>query len=228
MTEPISAEPISVDVWSDVACPWCYIGKRRFELALAEFQKQPGAPPVAVTFHSFELNPGFPVDFKGSQADYFERMRGIPAARFAEMQKRVVDLAAAIGLAYDMDAVRMTNTVKAHQLLHFAKAYGKQAEMKERVMRAYFMEGRHLGRSEELAALAADIGLDREAAKRSLDADEYLPAVRADQNLAMRYGIEGVPFYILANKYALSGAQDPALFLRALLTVAAEHQKPLA
>ena len=219
---------IAIDVWSDVACPWCFIGKRRLELALAEFAKTTDAPPVALTYHSFELNPGFPVDFDGSQTDYFERMRGIPAAQFAPMQKRVVALAAAIGLDYDMDAVRMTNTVKAHQLLHFAKAHGKQAEMKERVMRAYFMEGRHLGRVAELASLAGEIGLDPSAAARSLETDEYLPAVHADQQLAMRYGIQGVPFYVLANKYGISGAQDPALFLKALQAVAKERQSPAA
>jgi predicted DsbA family dithiol-disulfide isomerase len=222
----VSEQPLAVDVWSDVACPWCYIGKRRFELALAEYRKMPSAVPVAVTFHSFELNPGFPVDFEGSQTDYFERLRGIPAAQFAKMQERVIALAAAVGLDYDMDAVRMTNTVKAHQLIHFAKAHGKQAEMKERLMRAYFMEGRHLGRIPELASLAAEIGLDPTAAARSLETDEYLPAVRADQELAMRYGIQGVPFYVLANKYGLSGAQDPALFLKALQTIAAERKQP--
>ncbi|MCC6983196.1 MAG: DsbA family oxidoreductase [Bauldia sp.] len=216
-------QPITIDVWSDVACPWCYIGKRRLELALAEFAKTPGAPRVALTFHSFELNPGFPVDFEGSQTDYFERLRGIPAAQFAQMQERVIGLAAALGLDYDMDAVRMTNTVKAHELVHFARAHGKQAEMKERLMRAYFMEGRHLGRVAELAALAAEIGLDPSAAARSLETDEYLSAVRADQELAMRYGIQGVPFYVLDNKYGISGAQDPALFLKALQTVAKER-----
>ena len=132
-------------------------------------------------------------------------------------------IAAEVGLDYDYDALQHTNTVKAHQLLHFAKAQGKQIEMKERLLRAYFVEGKHVGRTEDLADLAAEVGLDRDAALRSLESDEYLDAVHADQEQAMRYGIRGVPFFVIDGKYGVSGAQAPETFAQALKQVQDEH-----
>jgi predicted DsbA family dithiol-disulfide isomerase len=139
------------------------------------------------------------------------------------MLERVSGIARSVGLDYDFDALQHTNTVKAHQLLHYAKAHGKQIEMKERLLRAYFVEGRHIGRGADLAELAAEIGLDADDVLRSLGSDEYLAAVRADQQQAIDYGINGVPFYIVDGRYGMSGAQDPSAFVEILEKALAEQ-----
>ena len=210
------SDVIKVDVWSDIACPWCYIGKRKFELGAEGFD-------VEVEYHSFELSPDTPVDFDGSAADFLAKHKGMPIEQVRPMLAQVTAIAADVGLDYDYDALQQTNTVKAHQLLHFAKAQGKQIEMKERLLRAYFVEGRHVGRTEDLADLAAEIGLDRDEALRSLESGEYLEAVHADQEQAMRYGIRGVPFFVIDGKYGVSGAQAPETFAQALKQVQDEH-----
>ena len=209
---------IKVDIWSDIACPWCYIGKRKFEAGVAAF-----GGDVEVEYHSVELAPDTPVDFAGSEIDFLVKHKGMPAAQVKPMLDHVAGIAAEVGLDYDFDALQHTKTVKAHQLLHYAKQHGKQVETKERLLRAYFVEGRHVGRDADLADLAAEIGLDREAALRSLQNDEYLADVRADQDQAIQYGIRGVPFYVVDGKYGVSGAQSPETFTGVLTKVAEER-----
>jgi len=213
------AEPLKIDIWSDVACPWCYIGKRRFEAGAAE-----AGVPVEVEYHSFELSPDTPVDFEGSAADHLAE-KGYPVEALEGMLKRVTDIAATLDLHYDYDAVKHTNTVKAHQLLHYAKLRGRQLEMKERLLSAYFVEGRHVGHVDDLADLAAEVGLDRDDVIRSLEADEHLADVREDQAVARDFGIQGVPFFVIDRTYGISGAQESATFAEALRQVAAEKQK---
>lgn len=210
------SEPIKIDIWSDIACPWCYIGKRKFETAV----EQSGVD-VKIEYHSFELSPDTPVDFEGSEVDFLARHKGIPAERVNDMLDRVTGIAASVGLNYDFDALQHTNTVKAHQLLHFAKLRGLQLEMKERLLKAYFEEGRHVGRVQDLADLAAEIGLDRDEVVRSLDSDEHLADVHEDQKVARDFGIQGVPFFVIDRKYGVSGAQDSATFAQILTEVAA-------
>lgn len=209
--------PIKVDVWSDVACPWCFIGKRKFEVGQAE-----SGVPVEVEYHSFQLDPTTPVDYEGTHEEYLTG-RGFPAGRVAEMDARVIGIAESVGLHYDFDVLQHTNTVKAHQLLHFAKAQGRQLEMKERLLAAYFEQGRHVGRDEDLADLAAESGLDREEALQALRDDRYLADVRADEALARELGIQGVPFFVFQGKYGVSGAQDAATFAQVLQQVASEQ-----
>ena len=216
-------DAVKVDVWSDLACPWCYIGKRNLEAGIARFASANGNPPVEVEYHSFELAPDTPIDFDGSEVDYLMQIKGIDRGAATAMLERVTRIAADAGLAYDMPSVKHTRTVKAHQLVHYAKERGKQAEAKERLLRAYFMEGRHIGRDEELADLAGELGLDREDVLRSLAADEHLQAVRDDQQQALAYGIHGVPFFVLDRRYGLSGAQPPESFAAALEQVAEER-----
>jgi len=211
------SEAIKVDVWSDIACPWCYIGKRRFERGAQRF-----GGDVEVEYHSFELSPDTPVDFEGSEIDFLAGHKGLPPERVTEMLARVTGIAEQLGLHYDYDALQHTNTVKAHQLLHYAKAHGRQLEMKERLLKAYFTEGRHLGRDAELADLAAEIGLDREDVLRSLAGDEYLAAVREDERTAAEYGINGVPFFVIEGRYGVSGAQDEATFESVLRQISEE------
>ncbi len=192
--------------------PWGYIGKRNLESGLAAASTDDDAPVVEVVFHSYELAPDTPVDFDGGETDYLAHHKGIPAEQAREMLDRVTGVAADAGLEYRFDKLKHTNTVKAHQLLHFAKAEGKQPELTERLMSAYFTEGRHLGRDDELVALAADAGLDPEAARDALVSERYLDDVRADQAQAQAYGINGVPFFVIDGKYGVSGAQPAEAF----------------
>jgi len=220
---------ITVDVWSDIACPWCYIGKRNLEAGIRAFQAQHPGEEVAVTYHSFELSPDTPVDFEGSEQDFLVQRKGMRPEQVAQMLERVTGVAAAAGLDYRFDDVRHTNTRKAHELLHHAAAADAQAEAAERLMHAYFTEGRHLGRPEVLADIAAEAGLDRDDALRSLTAGEHAPAVEADVQQAMRLGIDGVPYAVLDRRFGLSGAQPPEVFAEALeRTLAARAGTPPA
>ncbi|WP_020172372.1 DsbA family protein [Gordonia polyisoprenivorans] len=218
--ELLVSSTIPVDVWSDIACPWCYIGKRKFEAGLAESGL---ADRVTVTYHSFELAPDTPVDFDGTEVDFLVGHKGMPRDQVGQMLAQVTAIAAEAGLTYDFDALQHTNTLKAHELLHFAKAQGRQLDMAERLFRAYFTEGRHVGRAADLADLAADIGLDRAAALRALTDGTYADAVAADIAQARAYGISGVPFFVIDGRYGLSGAQSPETFADALRTVARER-----
>jgi predicted DsbA family dithiol-disulfide isomerase len=208
--------PIRVDIWSDVACPWCYIGKRNLEAGMISFTASDQAMPIEITYHSFELAPDTPVEYQGSEIDFLMNHRGVSTAQAVAMIARVVGIARDAGLAYDYDALQHTNTIKAHQLLHYAKERGLQPEMKERLLSAYFTEGRHVGRVKELADLAAEIGLDRADVTRSLSEDEYLDAVGADMAQARAYGINGVPFFVIDERYGISGAQPPMVFTEVL------------
>jgi predicted DsbA family dithiol-disulfide isomerase len=212
------SEPIKVDIWSDVQCPWCYIGKRKFEAAVAGFDGE-----VEVEYHSFELSPDTPVDFDGSPKDYLAKRKGMDPAQVDQMLAHVTGIAASVGLDYDYDHIHQTNTVKAHELIHYAKSKGRQIEVKERLMKAYFVDGRHVGRIDELADLAAEIGLDRDEVVRVLSDNTYLAAVKADVAQAEAYGITGVPFFVFDGKYGVSGAQDPSTFANVLSQVREEQ-----
>lgn len=218
------ATPIKIDIWSDVACPWCYIGKRRLEGAVSQFAATAGAPPVEIEYHSYQLDPNTPVDFAGTHAEYLGKHLGASLADVARMSAQVTNVAAGAGLDYHFDKVQTTNTGKAHELIHFAAANGKGPEMKERLLKAYFTQGRHVGHVEELADLAAEIGLDRATALKSLQSGEYAKAVADDIAQAAQLGIRGVPFFVIDQKYGLSGAQEAELFLRALKQVEAERK----
>jgi predicted DsbA family dithiol-disulfide isomerase len=213
---------IKVDIWSDVQCPWCYIGKRKFEAAVAGFDGE-----VDVEYHSFELAPDTPVDFAGSPKDYLAERRGISPEQVDQMLARVTGIAASVGLEYDYDHVHQTNTVKAHELIHYAKSKGRQLDMKERLLKAYFVDGRHVGRIEDLADLAAEIGLDRAEVIQVLTDNSYLADVKSDVAKAEEYGISGVPFFVFDEKYGVSGAQDASTFanvLEQVLLEKAQHQ----
>ncbi len=210
----VVSETVKVDIWSDIACPWCFVGKRRFETAAATFAEGGGA--LEVEYHSFELSPDTPVDFDGTEVDFLVGHKRMPAAQVETMLAQMTQLASTEGLSYDFDALQHTNTVKAHELLHYAKAQGRQLDMKERLLSAYFEEGRHVGRIDDLADLAEEIGLDRAEVVEALKSEQFLPAVQADKEQAIAYGISGVPFFVIDGKFGVSGAQDPSVFVEVL------------
>jgi predicted DsbA family dithiol-disulfide isomerase len=217
-------EPIKVDVWSDVVCPWCYIGKRKLEAGVAAFAGGGRAqPPVEIGFHSFELSPEMPLDFEGTSIEFLVRHKGISETKARQMQEHVSAIAATVGLVYDLGAARPTSTLRAHQLLHLAKTHSLQPEMKERLLSAHLVEGRHVGRKDELADLASEVGLDGEEVLRSLEEEEFLPEVRADQKVAAQLGIRGVPFVVIGGRFGISGAQPPEVFTEALTKYEAER-----
>lgn len=213
---------IKVDVWSDVVCPWCYIGKRRFAEGVRRYQAAGGSEPVEVEYHSFELAPDVPVDYVGNAADFLAQHKGLPDAQVHQMLDHVSQLAAAEGLDYHWDDVQHTKTLKAHELLHLAKSRGLQEPMKERLLAAYFVDGRHVGDIDELADLASEVGLDRDEVVTALTDGTHAQAVQDDIALAHRYGISGVPFYVIDGRYGVSGAQSPETFAEVLKTAAGD------
>ena len=215
------SEPIKVDIWSDVQCPWCYIGKRKFEAGAQAFGGE-----VEVEYHSFELAPDTPVDFDGTPVDYLSQRKGLPLEQVEQMLARVTGIAASVGLHYDYDHVHQTNTVISHELLHFAKSKGRQLEMKERLLKAYFVDGEHVGRIPDLVEIAAELGFDRAEVTEALESHRYLADVKADVALANEYGISGVPFFVIDGKYGVSGAQEAETFANVLTQVQAERDTP--
>jgi predicted DsbA family dithiol-disulfide isomerase len=210
------ADRVIVDVWSDVACPWCYIGKRRLEAGIAAFDSEFGTPRVDVVFHSFQLDPQAPPDFAGDAARYLSEHKGIPLDTARAMQSQVTRIAADMGLRYDFGALRPANTLDAHRLLHLAKEEGNQVDVKERLLRAHFEEGRNIGDEEELASIASEVGMDRDRVLATLRSDAFIEAVEDDISMAARLRIHGVPFFVIAGRYGISGAQPPETFVRAL------------
>lgn len=206
---------MKVEIWSDVVCPWCYIGKRRFESALARF---PHRDEVDVEWRSFELDPGAPptAELRGSHAEQLQATFGRPRAEIDQMLARVTALAAAEGLDFRFDLNRGGNSFDAHRLLHLAKAHGRQDPLKERLDRGTFTEGLAVSDHDELTALAVETGLDEAEVREVLAGDRYADAVRDDQAQARAYGINGVPFFVLDGRYGVSGAQPADLFLEAL------------
>lgn len=216
-------EKIQIDVWSDIACPWCYIGKRNLEGGIAATAADADAPQVEITYHSYELSPDTPVDFDGSEVDFLATHKGMPKEKVSEMLDHVTNVAQGVGLEYNFDVLKHTNTVRAHELLHFAKAQGQQHAMAERLMSAYFTEGKHVGEVDSLVDLATEAGLDGDAARAALESQQYLNDVRADQAQAAQYGIQGVPFFVINGKYGVSGAQPADAFAQILRQVWAEN-----
>jgi predicted DsbA family dithiol-disulfide isomerase len=198
-----------VEIWSDVVCPWCYIGKRRFERALASFDH---AEDVSVTYRAFELDPSAPAERTGTHAEHLARKYGMSVEQAGQLDQQMTERAAAEGLDFQFDVMRGGNTFDAHRLLHLAGESGVQVQMKERLMRATFTDGLAIADKETLVGLAADVGIPADEARESLDGDAYADAVRDDEDQAARYGITGVPFYVANGKYAVSGAQPTEVF----------------
>ena len=197
---------LRVDVWSDIACPWCYVGKRRFEGALARFEHRAS---VDVVWRSFELDPGAPREREGGAA-YARRLAQKYGTSTQVAEARMAHLAQVAegdGLEFRFDLIRPGNTFDAHRLIHLAHARGVQDAVKERFLRAYLTEGEAIGLRETLVRLATEAGLDAGEASDTLASDSYAQDVRADEKLARDFGITGVPCFVLGERYAVSGAQ---------------------
>lgn len=204
---------MKIDIWSDVACPFCFIGKRNLEAALAQF---PHRDEVEVTWHNFELDPHAKTDYEENQYELLARKYGMSIEQAKNNTARVVQSGQAAGIAFDFDRVVPTNTFNAHRLIQLAHRHGLQDAAEEKLFKAMFEEGKHIGRRETLQEIAEAIGLDAAATSEMLNGDAYTDAVRADEAEAQSLGIRGVPFFVLDRKYAISGAQPVAVFLQAL------------
>lgn len=208
---------LRVDVWSDIACPWCWVGKRRLEAALARF---PHRESVRLVWRSFELDPSAPRSHD-TGLDYVARLArkyGASPAQAKAMLDRMTATAAGEGLDMRFERIRPGNTFDAHRLLHLAHERGLQDALKERLFRAYFTEGEPIGDPAALARLAAEVGLDAAEVERVLAGDAHARAVREDQSLARELGIQGVPFFVFDGRHAVSGAHPAETLLAALTT----------
>lgn len=200
---------MKVEIWSDVACPWCLIGKRRFEAALERFAH---SDDIDVEWKSFELDrTARSRHTDGSEADYADRLAskyGVSRTEAQEMLDSMTATGAAEGLDFRFDKAVKANTFDAHQLLHLAADCGIQGTVKERLLRAYFTEGEDIGDRSVLGRLGAEAGLDADEVRQVLDEQRYADAVRADESEASRLGVSAVPFFVVDRKYGIAGAQS--------------------
>ena len=204
---------MKVEIWSDIACPWCYVGKRRFERALSSFSHR---DQVEVVWRSFELDPHAPRAHTEPQAELLARKYRVPVAQAEAMNARMTSEARKEGLDFHFDRVKVGNTFDAHRLIHFAAVAGRREAMVERLMRAYLTDGEALGDVDVLVRLATDVGLDEHSARLALAGDAFAADVRADEQRARQFGISGVPFFAIDERYGVSGAQPPEHILDAL------------
>jgi predicted DsbA family dithiol-disulfide isomerase len=202
-----------VDIWSDIVCPWCYVGKRRFETAAAAFAD---GGNIEVVHHSFQLNPAAPRDRTSDRREMLMQKYRLTPAQLVEMDARMTRTAAAEGLEYHLEGTASGNTFDAHQIVHLGRERGIQNAVIERLYRAYFTEQRSIFDQSSLVELAADAGLDPDQAAAVLRDARYAAAVEEDIDTARRLGVTGVPFFVIDNRFALSGAQPAGTFLQAL------------
>ncbi len=204
---------MQIEIWSDVICPWCYIGKRRFEQALAQFGHR---EQINVIWRSFELDPNAPKQYSGTPNELLSRKYNISLQQADEMIARVTARAREVGLEYHLNNARRGNTFDAHRLIHFAveKQVGDKAI--ESIMHAYFSESMPVGDRAALAKLAPKFGISESEALAMLESDKYSDTVRADESRAAEFGISGVPFFVFDEKSGISGAQPVEVFTEAL------------
>ncbi len=214
---------MKIEVWSDYVCPFCYIGKRRLEMALEQF---PHKSQVEVEFKSFELDPNAPKNSSQNIHEALSKKYGMTVEQVKQSNQSIGQQAALVGLDFRFDEMKPTNTFDAHRLAKFAKTEGNEPAVSEKLMYAYFTESKDLGDLETLADIAEVAGLDRQKALQVLnEKNAYANDVRIDESLAQQYGVRGVPFFVINQKYAISGAQPLETFKDALQKVWQEESE---
>lgn len=212
---------MKIEIWSDIMCPFCYIGKRRLEKALESFEYR---DQIVIEWKSFLLNPGMKTDPSKNSLAYLSEVKGWSMEQTKQITEQVVAMAAAEGLDYDMENTVVANAYQAHRLLHFAKSNGFGSPMKERLLRAYFTEGLNIDDTETLINLASEVGLEKVEVKACLDSDAFLKEVNEDVQEAQQLGVRGVPFFVLDRKYGISGAQQDEVFQQTIAKAFAGYQ----
>jgi predicted DsbA family dithiol-disulfide isomerase len=204
---------MDVEIWSDIACPWCYIGKRRFEQALARFEHK---DEVRVRWRSFELDPAAPAEREGDRAARLAEKYGMTVERAREMEQQMTETAAGEGLDFRFDIARSGTTFDGHRVIHLAAEHGLQDAMKERLLRAYFGEGELMSDHEALIRLAGEVGLDEDEVRQTLSSDRFADEVRGDERTAGSFGISAVPTFVIDRSIGASGAHPPDALLQLL------------
>jgi predicted DsbA family dithiol-disulfide isomerase len=214
---------MKVEIWSDIVCPFCYIGKRKFEKALDGFGAK---DKVEIVWRSFQLDPGMENVPGQSVHEYLGKRKGLSTEQGKQMNDAMAKMAAEVGLEYNFDKAVINNTLDAHRLLHLAKTKGLQNEMKERLFKAYYTEGKNIGDAETLVQLGTEVGLHAGEINEMLKTEIYKEDVLQDQHMAAQVGARGVPFFVFNDKYAVSGAQPTEVFTQVLDKVW-EEEKPV-
>ncbi len=215
---------MKVEIWSDVMCPFCYIGKNNFEKAL---EKLPFKDEIEVEWKSFQLDPTLNPGETKTTFEYFKEKKGLPEAQAKQMIEQVSQMGSSAGIRFNFDKAIITNTFSAHKLLHLAKKYKKANEMEEALFIAHFIDGKNIGNRDTLVEIAGSLGIDTDEARQALTSEEFDHEVKHDFSEAKNHGISGVPFFILNGKYAVSGAQPAEFFAGALQQTYDETVSPL-
>lgn len=213
---------IKIELWSDFGCPFCYIGKTRFDIALSEFEHK---DQIEVIYKAYQLNPNAPLTMDQSAAETFAKGHRMSVEQAKERFQMFSENAKTVGLEYHYDIIQMTNTFDAHRVAKYANTKGKEAEVTTRFMKAYFTDGLNLADKDTLLKLATEVGLDEAEVKEVLDTDLFSDLVKEQMAESRTVGVQGVPFFVIDRKYAISGAQQLDYFKRSLDYIWAEHEK---
>jgi predicted DsbA family dithiol-disulfide isomerase len=204
---------MEIEIWSDITCPFCYIGKRNFQIALEQFSEKEN---LKVRWRSFELDANAVKEYPGTLYDWLSKRYGRTTEQVIEMNQPVIRQASSLGLDFHLENVRPTNSFDAHRLIHLSREYGKELEMAEVLFRAYFSEGKNISNDEVLVQSGMSIGLTKNEIESTLHSERFADAVRIDKNEAQKFSIRGVPYFLLNRSAYLSGAQPAHVFLEAL------------
>jgi len=219
---PIDTIKMKVEVWSDVMCPFCYIGKKKFESALEKFS---GKKNIELTWKSYQLDPSIKNGETPDYKEYLSKRKGMSLSHVTQMLQQVTEMAKGAGLTFHLDKAVIANSFDAHRLSHLALIQGKQNQVEELLFAAHFIEGKDISNHTILIEIAARAGIDSVLVKEMLDGKKFAKEVLADVNEAQQLGIQGVPFFVFNRKYAVSGAQPASSFLQVLEKSYAEWEK---
>ena len=204
---------MEIQIWSDIMCPFCYIGKRRLEGAVKQLEL---SDEVTIVWKSFLLNPDMKTDPSRNSLEYLAETKGWTKEQTEEIVQNVVDMAKEEGLEYRMEDTKVANAMDAHRLIQLAKTVGKGDEIEERLFRAYFMEGKNVADIDVLVELGEEVGIPGDRVRESLEKGEFTDSIRRDIQESQQIGVRGVPFFVFDNQYAISGAQPLELFVQTM------------